>query len=178
MKIPIFSELRLYFCNNWINKIPSHIIRLWFYRKVMGFQIGENSSILMHCTFDAAKGFRMGSNSVINAYCKLDTRGGIDIGNNVSISSDVIILTADHDMNSPSFDGRNKPIKINDYAWIGTRVLILPGIVIGNGAVAAAGSVITKDIVDFAVVAGVPGKIIKNRSENLSYNSPYRRLFQ
>jgi acetyltransferase-like isoleucine patch superfamily enzyme len=155
-----------------------HTIRLWYYRKVMGFQIGKDSSIFMNCTFDAAKGFKMGANSVINANCRLDTRGGIDIGDNVSISSEVIILTADHDMNSPNFAGRNKPIKINDYVWIGTRVLILPGISIGNGAIAAAGSVITKDIVDYSVVAGIPGKVIKNRTHNLSYKLNYRRLFQ
>jgi Acetyltransferase (isoleucine patch superfamily) len=144
----------------------------------MGFRIGQNSSILMHCKFNAAKGFEMGQNSVINADCKLDTRGGLIIGNNVSISSDVIILTADHDMDSPDFAGRNKAVKIEDYAWVGTRALILPGTNLGKASVIAAGAVVARDVDELNVVAGIPAKFIKKRAEHLEYTLRYRRLFQ
>lgn len=174
----ILSEFRLYLCNNWILCIPSHTLRLSFYRTIMKFNIGAEACIFMNCVFDCKDGFTMGNNSVINAGCRLDNRGGITIGDNVSISQDVIILTADHDMDSPDFEGRNKPVKIDDYAWIGTRATILPGCTIGKGAIIAAGSIVTKDVLPFTVVAGIPAKVIKTRNNNLRYNLSYRRLFQ
>lgn len=172
------SELILYICNHLVSSVPSHIFRLWFYRKVMKFSIGSGSSVLLNCSFDCTKSFKIGQNSVVNGNCRMDTRGGIVIGNNVSISSDVIILTADHDMNSPDFSGRNKPVIIDDYVWIGTRVMILPGVKIGKGAVIAAGSVVVKDVESYNVVGGIPAKLIKSRNKYLEYTTNYRRLFQ
>ncbi|NVJ85998.1 MAG: acyltransferase [Algoriphagus sp.] len=144
----------------------------------MGFKIGKGSAILMGCKFYCAKGFEMGDSSVINANCILDSRGGLKIGNNVSISEQTILLTADHDMNSEFFDGRQEPIFIEDYVWIGTRATVLPGVNIGKGAVVAAGAVVNKSIDAFQVVAGVPAKFIKSRSQALNYKLDYRRLFQ
>lgn len=173
-----FSELRLYLCNEWVSTIPSHHIRNWFYRQVMGFKIDKECSIFMHCRFDSSKGLIIGKHSVINAKCRLDTRGGISIGEKVAISQDVIILTADHDMDSVDFSGRSRHVIIEDYVWIGTRAMILPGVKIKKGAVVAAGSTVTKDVEPFSVVAGVPAKIIGNRANHLEYGSLYTRLFQ
>lgn len=119
-------------------------------------------------------------NSVINANCRLDTRGGIYIGENVSISNQVVILTADHDMDSSDMAGRTKKVTIEDYVWIGTRAMIMPGVIIGKGAVVAAGAVVTKNVEPFEVVAGVPARRIKNRMErkDYSYDASYKRLFQ
>ena len=131
----------------------------------------------MNCKFDCAKGLTIGINSTINPNCRIDPRGNIIIGNNVSISEDVIILTADHDMNSESFGGRNKKTVIDDFVWIGTRVMLLPGVKIGKGAIIAAGAIVTKDVDSFSVMAGIPAKIIKQRPENnINYSASYRRL--
>ena len=174
----IFSELRLYSCNHIINHVPSHTLRLWFYRRIMGFMIGRGSTIFMNCKFDCTKGLNIGENSVINAYCRLDSRRGLVIGNSVSISEEVILLTGDHDDLLGIID-RNKTITIEDFVWIGTRAMILPGVKLGKGAVIAAGSVVTKDIEPFAVVAGVPARKIKNRPySDLNYSATYMRLFQ
>lgn len=173
----ILSEFRLYLCNHWVSTIPSHVFRLWFYRKVMKFNIGAGSSILLNCSFDSTKSFHIGKNSVVNGNSRMDTRGGIIIGDNVSISSDVIILTADHDIDSTDFSGGTRSVIIEDYVWIGTRAMILPGVKIGKGAVIAAGSVVTKNIVPYEVVGGVPAKFIKTRNDNLNYSSSYIRLF-
>lgn len=173
------SEFRLYLCNYVISNIPIHSFRLWYYRGIMGFNIGKESSIFMGSKFDCARGFIMGENSVINANCRIDTRGGIEIGSNVSISEDVILLTADHDLDSVDFKGRNKKIIINDFVWIGTRSMLLPGVKLGKGAVVAAGSVVTKNVDSLTVVGGVPAKFIRERKiEKLSYNTVYKRLFQ
>lgn len=174
----ILSEFRLYICNEWVANIPIHSIRNFFYRNVMKFNLGRNCSILMHCKFDCTTQFLIGENSVINQSCRLDNRGGLTIGENVSISEQVIILTADHNVESAEFEGRNKPVSIGDYVWIGTRVTILPGVNVGNGALIAAGAVVTRDVDPYSIVGGVPAKFIKMRRTDLKYKAGYRRLFQ
>lgn len=167
----------LYLCNRVIAHMPSHTLRLAFYRHIMGFEIGTQSYIFMDTWFDAEKHFSMGSNSVINQRCHLDNRGGISIGANVSISSETIILTADHDPQSPDFAGRIKPVIIKDRVFIGTRALILPGVCIEEGGVVAAGSVVTKDVPAYTIVAGVPAVEIGRRTEELHYTINYNRWF-
>jgi acetyltransferase-like isoleucine patch superfamily enzyme len=171
------SEFRLYLCREWVSSVPSHSFRNSFYRHIMKFNIGKSSSVLMHCRFDSTKNFSIGSGSVINQNCRLDNRGGILIGNNVSISEEVIILTADHDSDSTDFSGRCKSVQIDDFAWMGTRATILPGVHIGEGAVVAAGAVVTRDVAPYTIVAGVPAKVIKTRERGLAYTASYRRLF-
>jgi len=172
------SELRLYVCNEWMSKLPSHKLRSWYYKYVMRLELGKQVAVFMHCSFDAAQGLILGENSVVNSKCRLDTRGGIVIGSNVSISSEVVILTADHDINSPVFEGRNRSVVIGDHVWVGTRAMILPGILIGRGAVIAAGAVVTKDVPPYSIAAGVPARVINTRTSNLKYKLSYQRLFQ
>lgn len=175
----ILSEFRLYVCNHIINKVPSHTIRLLFHRKVMRFKIGKGSTIPLGCTFDCKGNFQMGENSVINANCRIDNRGGICVADNVSISQDCILLTADHDMNSPEMSGRQKSLKIEKYVWIGTRAMILPGANLKVGCVAAAGSVVTKQVESCKVVAGIPARVIGERKQQeQKYIARHRRLFQ
>jgi len=176
MKV-FLSELRLYGCNHFINKVPSHTIRLWFYRHVMGFELAEGVAIHLGARFDCTRGLKIGKNSVINENCRLDCRGGINIGSNVSISAETIILTADHDPDSSEFAGRTKPVFIGDYVFIGTRSIILPGVTMERGAVAAAGSIVTKNVSAYAIVAGVPAKFIRERNRMLNYQIFYQRLF-
>lgn len=82
---------------------------------------------------------------------------------------DVIILTSIHrfdDVLIPMCQQSNseqRKVTIGDDVWIGTRVIIMPGVTIGNGVVIGAGSIVTKDVPNYAVVAGVPAKIIKYR---------------
>jgi acetyltransferase-like isoleucine patch superfamily enzyme len=173
-----FSELKLFFCNRWICRLPSHTLRLWFYRAAMKYKIGADSFIYMDCVFDCKGNLSIGNNSVINGRCRIDNRGGITIGDNVSISQEVMILTADHDLNSPDFTGRELPVSIGNYVWIGSRATILPGCNIGVGAVIAAGALVTKSVEPYTVVGGVPAKMIKKRNEGLTYKVYYKRLFQ
>jgi len=172
------SELRIYLCNYWISNIPSYTFRLWYYRKIMKFKIGKGSNIFMNCKFDSTEGLTIGENSVINANCRLDSRGGLEIGNNVSVSEDVIFLTADHNEDLLGISGREKKIVIKDYVWIGTRAMILPGVTIEKGAVVAAGSIVTRDVSYLNIVAGIPAKKINVRPERFDYSSSYKRLFQ
>lgn len=174
----ILSEFRLYVCNHIIAHVPSHSIRLFYYRKAMGFEIGKGSTIYMNCRFDSTKGLEIGIDSVINGGCRIDTRGSVKIGSNVSISEDVVILTADHDELFDITEARDKKVTIEDYVWVGTRAMILPGTNIAFGAVVAASATVTKDVATCNVVAGIPAKFIKMRADKFDYSAKYRRLFQ
>jgi len=173
----ILGEVLLYTTNRIIGFIPSHRVRLFFYRYFLNCEIGKRSHVFMEAWFYSRGNFYIGQDSVINQKCKLDNRGGISIGNNVSISSEVYILTGDHDLKSEDFSGRTRPVVIEDFVFVGTRAMILPGVILGQGSAVAAGAVVTRDVPPFTIVAGVPAKPIGKRPSSLSYNCYYPRLF-
>ncbi|NEQ29320.1 MAG: acyltransferase [Microcoleus sp. SIO2G3] len=173
----IVGEGLLYLTNRIINYIPFHFIRLGFYRSLLKFDIGLNSAIFMGTWFDTKNNFKLGNNSIINQNCRLDNRGGIIIGDNVSISAEVCILTADHDLQNADFAGCTRPVTIEDYVFLGTRAMILPGVTLGKGSAVAAGAVVTKNVPPFTIVAGIPAKPIGTRQSELHYKISYRRLF-
>lgn len=169
----------LFIANRVVSRIPSHSVRLFFYRHVMKFSVGPSSFIFMDAWFDTkGKGsFVMGHDSVINQKCRLDNRGSIAIGDNVAISAEVCILTADHDLRSPEFTGRVRQVSIGDFVFIGTRAVLLPGVTVGRCAAIGAGSVVTKDVPEYAIVAGCPAKQIGKRSGPFEYTASYYRRF-
>jgi maltose O-acetyltransferase len=94
-----------------------------------------------------------------------------------------MIYNSEHNVHENDFSVIEKVIEervvIGDYVFIGPRVIILPGVTIGKGAVVGAGAVVTKDVPDFAIVGGVPAKIIGERkNKNPSYKLGRARLFQ
>ena len=84
----------------------------------------------------------------------------------------------EHDIDSPDFAETGAPVIIEDYAVIGTRVTILPGVTVGRGSVVGSGAVVTKNVAPYTVVGGVPAVFIKNRSKDLRYTLKFSRLFQ
>jgi acetyltransferase-like isoleucine patch superfamily enzyme len=170
-------EALLYTTNHIVNSIPFHFIRLGFYRVFLKFEIGKDSVIALGTCFDAYKNFKLGNNSIINSKCRLDNRASLTIGENVSIASEVCILTGDHDLHRSDMAGRTRPVDIEDYVFIGTRAMILPGVTLGKGCAVAAGAVVTKSVLPFTIVAGVPAKPIGKRPTDLQYCLSYRRWF-
>ena len=170
-------DVPLFLVNRLVAYFPSRRLRLAVYRHLMGFCIGPHSFVFMGVRFDALKNLTIADHSVINQGCRLDTRGGITIGSNVSISEEVCILTADHDPRDPQFRGRMRPVRIDDFAFVGTRAMILPGVHLGRGAVVAAGAVVTKDVPPLQIVAGCPAKCIGLRSDKLDYTINHHPLF-
>jgi maltose O-acetyltransferase len=120
-------------------------------------------------------GLTIGAHSVINERCRLDSRGELLIGENVSISSDAIILTADHDIMVPGFPYREHAVRIEDHVFIGTRALVLPGVTIGRGAVVGSGAVVARDVPALEIVAGVPARSVGRRPPDaLDYELAWR----
>ena len=173
----ILGEGRLWVCNHFVNKVPSHHFRLWFYKKIMRFSIAEGASIHLGCRFTNVETFSLGENSTINQYCHLDNRGYIEIGNNVSISNKCAFVTADHIVNSNSFEGRNRSIYIEAHAFIGYGAVVLGGVSIKEGVVIGAHSVVTKTTEPFKIYHGIPAKECGKRTKELNYDTKYRRLF-
>ena len=98
--------------------------------------------------------------------------GSVIIGKDVMMGPDVIIVSRNHVTRRTDIPMRlqggdeEKPVSIADDVWIGARVIILPGINVGHGVIIAADSAVTRDIPDYAVVAGNPAKVIKMRNMN------------
>lgn len=173
----ILGEGRLWTCNHLINKIPSHHLRLWFYRKIMKFEIEKGACIHLGCRFTSTKTFFLGENSTINQYCHLDNRGFIKIGANVSISAKCALITSDHVVSSNTFEGRDRSIQLETYVFLGYGVVILGGVTIKKGSIIGACGVVTKTTEEFKIYNGIPAKECGTRVNELDYDSQYRRLF-
>lgn len=156
------------FYNAIINKIPSRHMRKWFLM-ILGAKFGERTYLFRRAEVLKPYGLKIGKRTSIGWFTLLDARGGLDIGNNVNISSYVKIITGSHDINSPQFEAKFEPVKIEDNVWIGSGAIILQNVTIGRGAVVAAGAVVTKDIEENSVVGGVPAKFITKRDENATH---------
>jgi acetyltransferase-like isoleucine patch superfamily enzyme len=119
------------------------------------------------------EGLKVGNNSSIGTYNYIGCSGYIEIGDNVMLGPRVGLYAENHifdDLNVAIKDQgvERKFIKIEDDCWIGTNSIVLAGVTVGMGSVVAAGSVVTKDVPPYSVVAGVPAKIIKSRkSQNI-----------
>jgi maltose O-acetyltransferase len=174
---PAGFDALLYVCNHVVANLPSGRLRIAFYRVCMQIDCGPRVCILAGLWLDCRGLLSIGENSVINQRCRLDARGGLVIGANVSISPEVHILTADHDMQAPDLAGRTRPVLIEDQVFIGSRAIILPGVTIGKGAAVGAGAVVTKSVEPYAMVAGVPAKNIGTRPKDIQVCMSYSRHF-
>ena len=170
------SALRFYLANHLIMNFTPYFFRQWYLKNICYIKIGIESSIHMGC-FITGSNIEIGNNTVINRRTYLDGRASLKIGNNVNISHQTLIQTMTHDPQNCDFVVLCKPVIIEDHVWIGTRAIILPGVTIGEGAVIGAGAVVTKNIPSYSIAAGNPAKVIKERSNNLSYTSRYFPFF-
>jgi acetyltransferase-like isoleucine patch superfamily enzyme len=111
---------------------------------------------------------KIGNNVAINHGCELYAAysakdGTITIGNNVVLGPHVKIFAAGHDYRTTDLVDTAGPIVINDFVWVGGNTTILPGVLVGEGAVIGAGSVVTRDIPPYTIAVGNPCRVIKSR---------------
>lgn len=162
----------------WIGYIPFHFIRNFFYT-LSGMTIGRGSVIHMGARFFNPKNIEIGQDSILGDHIFLDGRARLRIGSHVDIASQVMVYNSEHDLSDPTNKAIEEEVSIGDYVFIGPRAIILPGVKISKGAVVAAGAVVTKDVPEKAIVAGVPAKIISERKiDKLNYRLGRARLFQ
>jgi maltose O-acetyltransferase len=140
----------------------------------LNYKIGKNAFIHLGCYFGGC--IKIGENTVVGRNCSIV--GNIVIGDNCSITAYTCIQADSHYKNSPMFAGYTTSITIGDYAWIGLRSVILPGVSIGAGAIIGANSTVTRDVPACKVFAGSPAKEISIRSPdvlkyNLNYHPPF-----
>lgn len=150
----------------WVGHVPIHHFRRLCYR-LEGMYIGQGSSIHMGAVFYNTHKISIGNDTIIGENAVLDGREKLTIGNHVDIASEVMIYNSQHNINSQDFakveEVISEPVTIADYVFIGPRAIILPGVKIGKGAIVGAGAVVTKNVPDFAIVGGVPAKVIGER---------------
>lgn len=141
--------------------------------------MGSGSTIHMWARFYQPRNISIGEDTIIGDHVFLDGRASLKIGAHTAIASQVLIYNSEHDIDASDFKPIEASVEIGDYCFIGARVIILPGVKIGKGAVVGAGAVVTKDVPEMSFVAGVPAlEIRKRRIKELNYRLGRARLFQ
>lgn len=146
--------------------------KLWkacrgFATKLMLDKCGQNINIEKNATFSVRT--EIGNNSGIGVNARF--YGKVIIGDNVMMAPDCIIYVRNHESSRVDIpmceqgSTEERPVIIGSDVWIGGRVIILPGVTIGDGAIIGAGSIVTKNVAAYDIVAGNPAKVIRNRKE-------------
>lgn len=148
--------------NALVLRLPGNWLRVAVIR-LMGAHIGAKTRIERGVKLDFPWRLRIGFGSTINTGVYLDCRGSsIHIGNNVDISRDAIIYTLTHDIYGREFAVRSGSVKLLDRAWVCSRVIVLPGTLIGTGSVVGANSVASGCIPSHQLWQGNPALFRKD----------------
>ncbi|MEH1929783.1 DapH/DapD/GlmU-related protein [Nostoc sp.] len=165
---------------NLVFRLPSPIVKSNTRAKILRSQgaiIGEQVSISRHSTFGNPINIEIGDDCVIGSRVFMDGWSSIIIGNHVIIGADVTILTGNHELHTPNFEGKLLPIKIEDYAWIAIKAVILQSVTIGRGAVVGAGAVVRENVPPLGITLGNPAQLVGyRRCNNFTYN-PAKNLY-
>ena len=138
-------------------------------KQIMGGELKEGITVLSPVYFDYGVLTKLGKGTFVNHGCYFMDGGTITIGENVFIGPFTGFYTATH---PTDYARRNqglewaRPIVVGDNCWFGANCSVMPGVTIGNGCVIAAGSVVTTDIPDNSIAAGVPATVKKKIDQN------------
>jgi maltose O-acetyltransferase len=139
-------------------------LRVIYIRRMLG-HLGKGSILYPGVIISIPKQVFIGNDVSIGPGARLgaSSQGSITIGDRCAIASGTRIVTATHDPNvlPVSRVGINKSVKIGEDVWIGTAAIVLPGITIHDGAIVAAGAVVSKDVPADCMVGGVPARLIR-----------------
>ena len=156
-----------------ILKLPRYRLLTWvkiLFLHMVGARIHHSAFLYPGLWIAPGKNLIVGANVDLAKDVLITTSGGVEIGDRTLIGYRTQIISSDHTIPPvgqpfPVSGDRHKRIKIGKDVWIGANCLITAGVTIGDGAVVAGGSVVTKDVPVNSIVAGVPAKIIKKRTE-------------
>lgn len=171
----VWADLRLRLLTE-AGFLPSHTVRNSLYR-LAGVRLHPTSSIHWRAEFYAPESIEIGPHCTIGDSAFMDGRSGLTIGACVNLGSHVSIYTRQHDVDDPDFAEVGAPVRIEDHAWVSSHSIILPGVTVGEGAVVAAGAVVTKSVPPYTLVGGNPARYIRDRSRSLRYKLGYAKRF-
>lgn len=151
--------------------MPGYKLFYWFryqlVRRILN-ECGKKVVVKNKCYFGNGSKLKVGDFSQLGQNARIS--GPVTIGSYVIMGPDVVIMGVTHDvsdLSKPMIDPSNsfieKPVFIGDNVWIGTRVIILPGVSIGSNSIIGSGAVVTKSFENNSIIGGVPAKIIKKR---------------
>ena len=154
-----------------LGRTPCHMLRILLLKHVYLMKLSKRVVIYGGFEIRAPWNITIDEGTIIGDNAILDGRNGITIGKNVNFSTGVWIWTEQHDYNDPLFSTNHKggPVIIGDRAWLSARTQVLPKVTIGEGAVIAAGGLVTRDCEPFSIYGGIPCKKIGERNRNLHY---------
>jgi acetyltransferase-like isoleucine patch superfamily enzyme len=163
-----FSVLYRLMISRWTNPHLGRL-RVRLLRRYFG-ALGAQTSVSFGTRILEPARIRVGQRSTIPNTSVIDGRGGLAIGNDCLIGFENVILTSTHESSRLDLPIRAQgmyqaPVRIGDDVWTGCRVVIVPGVTIGDHAIVGAGSVVTRDVPPWAVVGGVPAKFIRDRRD-------------
>nr|WP_183561349.1 DapH/DapD/GlmU-related protein [Mucilaginibacter sp. SP1R1]MBB6149850.1 acetyltransferase-like isoleucine patch superfamily enzyme [Mucilaginibacter sp. SP1R1] len=164
-----FKGSLLYMVCSVIGWLPFHMLRIFLLR-LLKAKISWKVGLYRGFEIRSPWKLKIGGGTIVGHNALLDARMGLIIGNNVNISNEVMIWTLHHDYNATDFAQAGQAVIIEDYVWLCSRCIILPGVTVGKGAVVAAGAVVTRNVMPYTVVGGVPAKQIATRNQNLTYD--------
>lgn len=107
----------------------------------------------------------IGAGTRLSGRVRIEAWARVTIGCCCMFNDDVLVLTAQHDIDSLDFGSDIRPVVIGNYVWLPQRIVVLPGVQIGDAAVVGTGSVVTRDVPPYAVVAGNPARVIRERAQ-------------
>lgn len=142
--------------------IPSSALRVFLLR-AFGASVGGGVVVKPGVRIKHPWMLTIGENAWIGENCWIDNLAPVTIADNACLSQDCYICTGNHDWSDAAFGLIVKPVEIGAGAWVGARALIAPGVILETGAVAAAGSVVTKRIPAWEIHAGNPASFIRRR---------------
>ncbi len=157
-----FYELIL---NEVTPSIFSRHIRKFIYVHLYGVKMGEEVYMYRHIELREPHNLIFDGRNSIGKNVVLDARMGLHIEEGCVIGSGAVVWTLHHDYDSDDFRTIGGSVTLGAYSWICSHSIILPGVSVGRGAVVASGAVVTKDVPPYAIVGGVPAKIIGHRTE-------------
>lgn len=145
-------------------------------RRIRGFlcrrifkRMGKNVNIEHGAFFGSGEDIEIGDFSGLGLRCSVS--GPLSLGDNVMMGPDVLIFTQNHNFENTDVpmirqgNTEKRKVAVGNDVWIAARAIILPGVTIGEGAIVAAGAVVTKDVPPYAIVGGNPAKVIKYRKQ-------------
>ena len=154
-----------WFLGSLVNRIPFSRIRGRLYQRIgrIRFEAVDDTLLLRGVEVLDPHNIQIGRGTVVNRHVLLDGRGGLEIGRDVGIAERSVVLTSAHGFEGGVTDHVWRT-RIEDKVFINLGATIMGGVIVGEGAVVAAGALVTKDVEPWTIVAGVPAKKIADRT--------------